>query len=260
VRAAIIALVLAGAAVVRGDSTTIRDYADGIDRPYAPMGGTQVGTTRCSGPDTTLVIEETRARMPQHDVDLGRTRFELHDAQNKILASQRVAELWDCLEYLPSTRRYVLTSTNEHGTRVSLRALVYLDARDGRFHDSAFEQTDFEAMSSKLGPDGRWLALVGARTKNQNEKTALFALDLEHDRLIRLGPAPAPPPMSQDALSFSKDAVDMSWAWGAPERSYEELAPDILRFVDAHALEVSYGADTAHRRVKQRRVKRYPLD
>jgi hypothetical protein len=256
-------------------SPTLSDYADGTQGPYAPRGGTTVDSTRCAGGDsgTELVIEQTRATMPQHDVDLGRTKITLRK-DGKSLVEATVSELWECLTYLPSTHRFVLTSTNEHGVKVTLRALVYLDVAQATFVDSVFDSLQFEASSSLLGPDGHYLALIGVRSKNQKERAALFALDLLHDKLALLGPAPAPPPFSKEELetvrmnamhAMSKEAqesgdyVEMSYGWDAPERMYTEPDQKLFHFADPSTLEVSYGNDTYAKRSAKRRVRRFDL-
>jgi hypothetical protein len=243
-------------------SPTIADYASATTAPYAPEGGTKLEIKRCGdGHDSELEIEQTRALMPQHDVDLGRTKITLRHGK-KIVAEARVSELWECLVYLPSTHRFVITSTNEHGTKVSLRALVFLDARDGSFADSVFDALEFEASSGKLGPDSRYLALIGVRSKNLSERSALFVLDLEADKLTKLGAAPAPPPFNDEERQWARehsDAVYFMYGWDAPERSYVELPPEILRFTDATTLLVSYGKDSYRQRSTQRHIRRFAL-
>lgn len=49
-------------------------YSEGTKLPYVPMGGTSTHREICVGDTTTLETIQTTPKIPQHDVDMGRTR------------------------------------------------------------------------------------------------------------------------------------------------------------------------------------------
>ncbi len=238
-------------------SPTINGYAEGAAGRYAPSGGTTVVTESAVGQTTELDLEQTRAKIPQHDVDLGRTEIILRDAHGAELLRTRVAELWERLTFNPRTHRHVVVSKNEHGVKITLRALVYVDEDKKDFVESVFDQKQFEAEVALLGPDGRYLALIGAPTA-ESQKASLYVLDLDRDALWRLDDPPAPPPLPAKILA-DKEEAENGYAWEAPERHFGPIEPEIMSFVDAHTLRASYGKDDPRHRAKTRHEKRWDL-
>jgi hypothetical protein len=263
VPAALALLLAAGASPASAanwpQSPTITAYSSGALAPYLPRGGVVASAARCgSGASTYLECETTRARTPQHDVDLGRTTLILRSRDGRELLRETVAEIWECLGFDARTRRYVLVSKNEHGTKVTLRALVYLDEDQKTFQDSAFDREEFEAVAALPGPEVRFLALIGAPSAS-DKPYELYALDLDRDALRRLGPPPAPPPLPVEDLSGGDSTAEL-WPWESPDRWFTELEAGVWSFVDARTLRVSYGQDTRERRAKKRKPKTWKLD
>jgi len=243
------------------ESAMASAYASGTKVPYLAQGDTRNLQATVEGTATTLDVEQTAALIPRHDVDLGRTRLVLRSRATKVvLLDETFNELWECLGYNPRTQRYLLVSKNEHGVKVTLRGLVYVDERKAAFVDSVFGQEQFHAVSSLYEPVNGILALIGWKDteEGRNAPVKLYALHTLTDALVELGPPPAPPPLSLEDLRFAKDR-SMMGPWIAPERHYTELDPAIWRFSSPTTLEVSYGRDTLRKRSSQRTIKRFVL-
>ncbi len=234
-------------------------YAAGAGRPWAPRGGVRAPTPEVTaGSATRLEIRLQLARIPQHDTDLGRSEIVLRSqADGAIRLRETLSEAWRCLGYHAATRRYVLASANEHGVKVTLRGLLYLEESEPFFVDSAFAAVRFEAMASLLGPGAEHLALIG--TDDAHPEASLFALDIGADHLWRLGEAPAPPPRPAGYRPDPLTAAGDPSAWEAPDRHYLALEPGIWSFRDRHTLQVSYGADTERARAGQRDPRTWDL-
>ncbi|MEW6515386.1 MAG: hypothetical protein AB1439_00590 [candidate division FCPU426 bacterium] len=239
------------------ESRTATIYSQGARIPYLPSGGTESKPSTCQGASTQLRITQVLAKMPRHDVDLGRTTLTLLSLDGKKeLLKETFTEVWECLGYNPTAKRYVLITKNEHGTKVTLRGLVYLEENPARFKDSVFGEKQFEAAASLPGPDGNYLALIGAPEGEDTYK--LYVLNLVADKLQLLGDAPGPPPLTKEDLEWP-EALDMMAAWEAPERHYTELEPGIWSFTNPSTLQVSYGKDTYKARNKKRSIKTWDL-
>lgn len=269
----LLSMVLTPSAMARNwsESETATAYAEGARRPYLPRGGTHVEHGTCEGSTTVLELVHTKATIPQHDVDLGRTRVILHAKVDgapsrdggmpggKVLLDETLAEVWECLGFNPRTRRYVLTSTNERGVKVTLRGLVYLDESAVTFKESVFGRRQVHAMSSLYQPTNGYLALIAtAEGEHGRDTVKLHVLDTETDQLKALGNPPAPPPLDAP-LRNDRQAIMMMWPWDSPECHYTEMDATIWSFVDAATLRVSYGRDTVKARAKQRTEKRWDL-
>lgn len=235
----------------------ITAYASGASRPYRPMGGVEEHVSRCgTGPSTSLEIRQQVAKIPQHDVDLGKTEVILRAVgDGRVLVRETLRELWECVAYDPRTRKYLIGSKNEHGVKVTLRGLAYLDEQKATFQDTAFGKAGFEAVSAKLSPDNRFLVFIAAP---EGEEAWLYSFDLDDDRVRKIAPAPAPPPLPKDQWK-DRDARHWLWAWDAPERWYVDLEPEILQFSAPHTVQISYGADTLKGRAARRKVKSFEL-
>lgn len=269
-----LSMVVAPSALARNwsESQTATAYAEGAQRPYLPRGGTRVEHLTCEGSTTVLELVYTKATIPQHDVDLGRTRILLHAkvdgapsrdggfAGGKVLLDETFAEVWECLGFNPRTRRYVLTSISELGVKVTLRGLVYLDENAVTFKESVFGRRQVRAVSSLYQPTSGYLALVAAAEgkRERDDTVKLYVLDTESDQLKVLGNPPAPPPLDA-RLRNDRDAIMMMWPWDSPECHYTEMDATIWSFVDAATLRVSYGRDTAKVRAKRRTSKQWDL-
>lgn len=269
----LLSMVVAPSALARNwsESKTASAYAEGAQRPYLPRGGTSVEHLTCEGSTTVLELVHTKATIPQHDVDLGRTRIILHAkadgvpsrdggmAGGKVILDETLAEVWECLGFNPRTRRYVLTSTSELGVKVTLRGLVYLDENAVTFKDSVFGRRQVRAVSSLYQPTSGYLALVAtAEGEHKRDTVRLYVLDTETDQLKALGNPPAPPPLDAQ-LRNDRQAIMMMWPWDSPECHYTEMDATIWSFVDASTLRVSYGRDTVKARAKRRTEKRWDL-
>jgi len=254
------------------ESKTATTYAEGARLPYLPRGGTRVERSTCEGSTTVLEVVRTVAKIPQHDVALGRTRLILRakaaspstsrDATvpaGEVLLVETLTEVWECLAYNRRTRRYVITSVNEHGVKQSMRGLVYIDETAATFEESVFGRRGLHAVSSVYQPASGFLALI-ATVEDEGEDGAfeLYVLDTDTDRLKALGEPPAPPPLER-ALRKDRQAIMMMWPWEAPESHYTPLDAAIWGFADATTLRVSYGRDTAKARAKRRKEQRWDL-
>lgn len=232
-------------------------YSRGTLTPYLPMGGTELRKITCKGLSTILEIRQTVAKIPRHDVDMGRTELIIYSlADLKVLLKETLKEIWECIGFNAQTRKYLIISKNEHGVKVTLRGLVYLDELKAAFQDSIFGKLHFEATASLYGPDGTYLALIGAPERKDTYR--LYVLNTTSDDLREIGEPPAPPPLTAADLD-NQDAEHMTGPWEAPERHYTELEHGIWEFTDPHTLRVSYGKDSLKRRSKNRLIKEWKL-
>jgi hypothetical protein len=269
----VVSFVMASPAVARpwSESQTATVYSEAAKRPYHPRGGTRVERSICEGSTTVLEVVRTEAKIPQHDVDLGRTRLILRAKEamsttrdggaqtGKVLLDETLTELWECLAYNPRARRYALTSVNEHGVKVTLRGFVYLDEKAVAFKESVFGRRGLHAVSSLYQAASGFLALVAVAEDEGTEASfKLYVLDTDSDQLKPLGEPPAPPPLSPE-LRKDREAVMMMWPWDEPECHYTQLDDAIWSFAGPTTLRVSYGRDTAKARAKRRTEKRWDL-
>jgi hypothetical protein len=254
------------------ESETATAYSESAKGAYQPTGGTRDERSACEGRATVLELVRTVAKVPQHDVDLGRTRLILREKEptatptrdraapgGKVLLDDTLTEVWECLAYNPRTRRYVITSVNEHGVKVSMRGLVYVDEAAATFKESVFGRRAVHAVASLYQPASGFLALIGTAKDGEGEDTSkLYVLDTDTDELQAIGVPPRPPPIEPE-LRKDREVVKMSWRWDAPERHYTELDEAIWSFVDPTTLRVSYGRDTVSARAKRRTERRWDL-
>ena len=76
------------------ESPTATGYADGTRVPYRPVSGTRQSTISVQGSTTVLECKVTAARIPRHDVDLGRTEIVLRPKDStKILLQETLCEI-----------------------------------------------------------------------------------------------------------------------------------------------------------------------
>jgi len=232
-------------------------YSRGTQTPYLPVGGTILRETTCTGLSTALEVRQIVAKIPRHDVDMGRTELTVYSlADKKVLLKETLKEIWECLGFNVQTRKYLIISKNEHGVKVTLRGLVYLDEAKAAFQDSIFGKLHFEATASLYSPDGSYLALIGA--PEGKDIYGLYVLNIISDELREIGEPPAPPPLTAANLD-NQDAEHMMGSWEAPERHYTELELGIWEFTDSHTLRVSYGKDSLTQRSKDRTIKEWDL-
>jgi hypothetical protein len=173
-----------------------------------------------------------------------------------VLLKEMLKEIWECIGFSVQTRKYLIISKNEHGVKVTLRGLVYLDEAKAVFQDSIFGRLHFEATASLYSPDGTYLALIGV--PEGKDIYRLYVLNTISDELREIGEPPAPPPLTAEELD-NQDAKHMMGPWEAPERHYTEMEQGIWEFTDPHTLRVSYGKDSLKRRSKKRTIKEWDL-
>jgi hypothetical protein len=232
-------------------------YSRGMLMPYLPLGGTILKETACTGLNTALEVRQTVAKIPRHDVDMGRTELILRSlADKKVLLRETLKEIWECIGFSVQTRKYLIISKNEHGVKVTLRGLLYLDEVKAAFQDSIFGKLHFEATASLYSPDGTYLALIGA--PEGKDLYGLYVLNTISDELREIGEPPAPPPLTAAELDI-QEAEQMMGSWEAPERHYTELEQGIWEFTDPHTLRVSYGKDSLKSRSRNRTIKEWNI-
>lgn len=241
------------------ESKIVRNYSSGAQPPFNVSDETRQYNSRCGkGITTYLECSWELAKIPRHDVELGKTELVLRSVHDdKILLREKFNEVWDCLTFNPRTRKYLLGSKNEHGVKVSLRGLVYLDEQKAIFQDTIFGKQGFEASSGKLSPDGRYLVFVAS--SSEEPAHGLYVMDSDTDTFQFLGTPPAPPPLELENQA-DRETVSRSWAWESSERSYTDLEPSILKFSEPHVLQVSFGKDSFRQRGKNRTIKVWNLD
>ena len=248
---------LQGIALDWPESHTATMYSRGAGAPYLPVGGTKLREATCTGLSTVLEVRQTVAKIPRHDVDMGKTELIIRSLENKtIIFKETLKEVWECLGFNRETRKYLIISKNERGVKVTLRSLVYIDEAKAAFQDSVFGKRHFEAASSLYSPDGSYLALIGA--PEGKDIYSLYVLNTISDELREIGEPPAPPPLSAVDLD-NQDAEHMMGPWEAPERHYTELEKGIWEFTAPHILRVSCGKDSLKQRSKDRTIKEWDL-
>ncbi len=225
--------------------------------PFQPVGGTTLIERTCVGLSTVLEIRQIVATIPRHDEDLGRTELIIRARDDKkVLMKETLREIWECPGFNVKTRKYLVVSKNEHGVKVAMRGLMYLDELKASFQESVFGKLHFEATASLYSPDGTYLALIGA--PEGKDEYRLYILNTILDELREIGQPPAPPPLTAEELA-NRDTKRMMGTWEAPERHYTELEPRIWAFPAPHTLRVSYGKDTLRHRSKIRTAKGWDL-
>jgi hypothetical protein len=239
------------------ESQMATSYSRGTGSSYLPVGGTRLRETTCTGLSTVLEVRQTVAKIPRHDVDMGRTELIIRSLKDKKTIMREVLkEGWECLGFNMQTRKYLIISKNEHGVKVTLRGLMYLDEAKAAFQDSVFGKQHFEATASLYSPDGNYLALIGA--PEGKDIYRLYVLNTCSDQLQEIGEPPAPPPLTDADMEYP-DAEYMMGSWEAPERHYTELENGIWEFTAPHILSVSFGKDTVKYRSTDRKSKECDL-
>jgi hypothetical protein len=232
-------------------------YSRGTLAPYLPTGGTKLRETTCTGLSTVLEVRQIMAKIPRHDMDMGRTELIIHSrADKKVLLKETLKEVWECLGFNVQKRKYIIISKNEHGVKVTMRGLVYLDEAKAAYQDSIFGKLHFEATASLYSPDGTYLALIGA--PEGKDIYSLYVLNTISDELREIAEPPAPPPLTAADLD-NQDAEQMAGPREAPERHYTEMEKGIWEFTAQHTLRVSYGKDSLKHRSKDRIIKEWDL-
>jgi hypothetical protein len=232
-------------------------YTEETWESYGPLGGTELRKTTHMGLDTVLEVYQKVARIPRHDIDMGMTKLIMYSRDNKkVLLTEVFTDVWECLGFNMQTRKYLIIAKSEHGVKITLRGLLYIDERKAVFQGSVFGKQCFEATASLYSPDGNYLALIGA--PEGRDMYGLYVFNTISDQLQEIGEPPAPPPLAAEDLEYP-DAEDMRGPWEAPERHYTELEKEIWEFMDPHTLRVSYGKDSLKHRSKDRTIKEWDL-
>jgi hypothetical protein len=211
------------------------------------------GETRvCSeGKESRLSVESLRRpAIPRHDQNIGADALVLTSKGGKELFREEIDDAYlRCLGFNDEAGFHLVGTVGESGAWMILGAISYLSEAGGPLRSSAFNREGFLALASLTSPKGRFVAFVGGH----HTVEGLFVLDTVTDKIRRLGKPPSPPPNPGWSC-------EEPFGWGSCwADGYVELEKRVLRFEGEHALVVSYGKDTGHRRATERSVRRFRL-
>jgi hypothetical protein len=194
---------------------------------------------RCPrGARTTLTIEKReRPEILRPDEAIGGDQLILRAGKRELMHTVSHDFYWMCLAYSKKRGHLVGSRADMDGALV-LRTIGYLAEDSEQIEASAFTRERFHAYSVLPSRDGRWVAFIGGR-----DDLALYVLDTTHDRIRKLGPAPAPPPKFHCA--------DWSCVNGQIELTGWRFQND--------ALVVHYGDGRAVQRRPKRSLRRFRL-
>lgn len=185
------------------------------------------------------------------DQSIGQTQFILKsDSDGKNRFSQTYEGRWFCLGFNQATKNYLLGGVFQIGAWLPLGSIQYLHETTGIVTPSIFERQGYLANAAIVSPKGRYIAFIGG----QQTSGQLYLLDTQTDTIKKLGPAPAPPPVSESFSSEEPFEWGAGWADG-----YVVMEPDILNFKTEQILQVSYGKDTRQARAQKRRIQLFKL-
>ena len=215
---------------------------------------------QCSSGASTSLQLGGRFRSPHHNGNDGEAHFvlEAKDTASVFWKGQLAGE-GVCFGFNVLRRAHVVGLRKQHGIGARLTRMFYINEVRPGIRASAFNKNGIEAFAAVPSSDLNYVALIAI---DRNE-TSLFVLDIQKNRLRKLGKAPLPPPLTNQEREFAHQHPDRfggRWEWMAPFRdSYMALDPSIVEFQGAALLQVSYGADTADQRARQRDVVTWDL-
>lgn len=188
----------------------------------------------------------------RHDQSIGQTQFILYsDANNAELLNKTLEGQWFCLGFNQATKTYLLGGVFQIGAWLPLGSIQYLREEKNSLEPSAFKRLGYLANAAVVSPKGRYIAFIGGKQSTGD----LYLLDTQTDTIKRLGAAPAPPPLANDA--FSSDEP-FEWGTGWAD-GYLEMEANIVYFTAENILQVSYGKDTSYVRAKKRQIRTFKL-
>lgn len=230
--------------------------------PLSPSSATaQPAVDRCDGsPVATVEFRAERPPSIRHDGPAaGGTLRLLARGTGRVLWQHQLEGSWSCLGYSARARRFVLSASGEVGVLYGVTSVLLLPEDGSEPRPSAFDRAGLFAYSLRLGPEARFLAMVAQR--GGLGSPSLQVLDVERDRLRRLGPAPAPPPDPALLSSLPGSPRRQPWRWGPDGAEwYAELEPEVVRFPSPTRLEVRYGSDTVRARARRRHSRSFRLE
>lgn len=139
------------------------------------------------------------------DQSIGQTRFILKSDAD---GATRFAQIYEgrrfCLGFNQVTKNYLLGGIFQIGAWLPLGSIQYLHETTHTVTASIFERQGYLANAAIVSPNGRYIAFIGG----QQSTGQLYLLDTQTDTIKKLGPAPAPPPVTD---SFSSEEP---FEWG----------------------------------------------
>jgi hypothetical protein len=204
-----------------------------------------------SGPGSKLCT--TLTEVATHDGSQGKTRIVFaSDEPDGARALHELEGRFRVLGHTPAARAFVIGGLFETGTAVLMDRLALIDDRDGSLRWSSY-RGPLHIASALMSPDGTALALIAA--PDGGNEFRLWLYRVADDALLRLGPAPAPPPST-----FDCDRPQlMRWLDLERHGGYVDLDPGVITFPGTDQLRASYGRDTCEARAKQRRTRDWDL-
>ena len=214
---------------------------------------TTVHAAQC-GNGTRTSLQSERINVPRilrHDQPIGQTRLVLRtEPGGKILWSDDYEGIWFCIGFNKDIKAYVVGGIFEVGAWLPMWAIRYLPENGKSLKPAAFDRSRYLALRVIPSPHIKYIVFIGGIEWDVGH---LQVLDVEHDTITTLGPAPAPPPSD-----FCSEEEPFDWG-GCFGDAYQDMEPGIIRFVSEDVLEVSYGADTRKSRAKKRKLRRFKL-
>jgi hypothetical protein len=160
---------------------------------------------------------------------------------------------WFCFGYNATKKIYVVGGIIQKGASLPLASIRYLPEDGREITPSAFDRAGYHALSTVSSPSGRYIVFIGGKLTTDG----LYVLDVERNRVRKLGSAPLPPPNAY--LNDICSGKPFEWGGCWADR-YLELDNGIIGFKSEKELEVTYGKDSPSARAKKRRTARFRLD
>jgi hypothetical protein len=204
---------------------------------------------------TQTRLHYTRLNVPDFnrlDESIGQTQFVLTNTNGTKQLNKTVEGRWFCLGFNKTTNTYLIGGVFQIGAWLPLGSIQYLNEAKNSFEPSAFDRLSYLANAAVVSPKGRYIAFIGG----QQSTGKLYVLDTQTDNIKKLGVAPAPPPVDNDAFS-SEEPFEWGTGWAD---GYVEIETNILHFKSENVLQVSYGKDTPHARAKKRQIRTFKID
>ena len=190
-----------------------------------------------------------------HDGSDGKTRLVFDAGPDRLQVKHELTGIYRVFSHSERAHAFVVGGQFETGVIVLVERLALIDDRDGSLRWSSYREP-FHIASIVASPDGDTLALVAAPDSAEVLPIRLWGYRVSSDTLVRLGPAPAPPPTDwQCDREYTSRWIDLQRNEG-----YEDMDPGVIAFPSADVLQASYGHDTCKARARIRSTRRWNLN
>ena len=203
----------------------------------------------CPGGSASVLELRTEVpRMPTLQGGLGRTTVLQRFADATRPPEERAwPGIWTCAGFSAERGEFVLLHRDVRGATPAYVGVTLVHEATGALRAVSLEDLGHVVL---VGPQARFAVAVVGRM--------LVGLDLKTLQSRELGPAPAPMPLTPEELRFYKSKRPLRWDL-EPRDTTSELEPDVLQFLTATQVQVSYGKDSAFKRSPKRSQRQFDL-